>query len=277
LNAAEPYFRYEREVKLAGVIYFHRISDERWRRSDTRSFGWLHRICGDQTLRNVVFVTNMWGNVNLEVGAVRERQLAEEFVKPAIDRGAQLLRHHDTTESAHNIIRSILKNRREVLQVQQELVDERREFNQTTVGEEINRQVEENRRKLEQQVEALQRSLANVQHGGAERRSQLEAEVAELLKEIKRYTEGSRNMNASYKEIEAKAKKLSAPLLLSAGGIGIGGILLWALVFCYHLYWEHQRITAERVELQLRVTELEKRLKYRDVRDQLRDHICPIM
>jgi len=64
---------YECEVKLAGVIYFHRISDERWRRSDTRNFGWLKRICGETTLRNVMIVTNMWGNVTSEIGATRER------------------------------------------------------------------------------------------------------------------------------------------------------------------------------------------------------------
>lgn len=70
-------------------------------------------------------VTNMWGNVDPETGASREEQLAAESVKPAPDKDVQLLRHYNTTESAHDIIRAVLRNRQTVPEVQQELVDER--------------------------------------------------------------------------------------------------------------------------------------------------------
>lgn len=224
-------------MKLAGVIYFHRISDERWRKSDTRSFGWLKRICGDQTLRNVALVTNMWGNVDPEVGAARERQLAAEFVKPALDNGAQLIAHHNTTESAYHVIRAILKNRRTALQVQQELIDEKREFDRTTVGEEIGREVEESTRRLERQVGDLQNALATVRGREKEKRSQLEAEIAELRKEIMRHTEGSGNMNTDYRVKKAKAEKRWASLLSpAAAGIGISGILIYALYYLVRLY-----------------------------------------
>lgn len=69
-------------------------------------------------------VTNMWGNVDPETGASREEQLAAEAVKPAPDKDVQLLRHYNTTESAHDIIRAVLRNRQTVPEVQQELVDE---------------------------------------------------------------------------------------------------------------------------------------------------------
>ena len=182
-----------------------------------------------------MLVTNMWGNVDPEVGVAREQQLAREFVKPALDKGAQLLRHNDTTESAHEIIRSILKNRRAVLQVQQELVDEKREFDRTTVGEEINREVGESAKKLERQVEVLQSVLAKVMHREKETRLQLEAEVAELLEEIKRHTERSGSLNAGYKTMKAKAKTLWASLWSPAGGIGISSILICALYYCLSL------------------------------------------
>ena len=42
----------------------------------------------------------MWGNVDQEIGATREHQLAAEFVEPTLDKGAQLRRHCDTTEPA---------------------------------------------------------------------------------------------------------------------------------------------------------------------------------
>jgi hypothetical protein len=232
----EPCFRYQSQVKLAGVIYFHRISDDRWRKSDTRSFGWLQRICGEQTLRNVVLTTNMWGNVDQGIGAARERQLAEEFVKAALDKGAQLRRHSDTTQSAHDIIRAILENRRAALQVQQELVDENREFDRTTVGQEINREVVETTRRLEQQVQELRNALTTVRGREQETRSELEAEIAALREEIKRNTEGSGNMNADYKKKKSKAEKLWASLWPQAAGIGISGIVLYGLYYCLRLY-----------------------------------------
>jgi len=219
---------YENEVNLAGVIYFHRISDERWRRSDTRSFGWLRRICGESTLRNVMIATNMWGNVDTEMGAAREQQLVAEFVKPALDKGAQLCRHYDTTESAHQVIRAILDNHREALQVQRELVDEQREFDRTTVGEEISREVDEHVRRLEREVNELQTELDTVRGREKETRSEREAEIAELREKIKKLTNGSRNMNADYKKMKAKAAKLFTSLCTPAG-ISISCIILGAL------------------------------------------------
>jgi len=217
-------------VNLAGVIYFHRISDERWRRSDTRSFGWLKRICGEPTLRNVVLATNMWGNVDPGVGADRERQLAAEFVKPALDKGAQLHRHYDTTESAHQIIRAILDNRREPLQVQRELIDERREFDQTTVGEEITREVDESKRKLEREIAELRNALETARGKEKETRMQLEAEIAELRETIKKLTNGSKNMNADYIIVKKKTEKRFS-FLWVAVGIGILAFVVGALRF----------------------------------------------
>jgi len=221
---------YQHEVNLAGVIYFHRISDERWRRSDTRSFGWLKRICGESTLRNVALATNMWGNVEPGVGADRERELAAEFVKPALDKGARLHRHYDTTESAHQIIRAILDNRREPLQVQRELIDERREFDRTTVGEEITREVDESKRRLEQEIAELRLELATAR-GREETRTQLEAEIAELRKTIKRLTDGSKNMNTDYNEKKRKTERTFSSLWVVAAGVGILSLALAALRF----------------------------------------------
>ena len=147
-----------------------------------------------------MLTTNMWGNVTPEVGAAREQQLATEFVMPALVGGAQLHRHYDTTESAHQIIRAILNNRgtRAPLQVQRELIDEGREFDRTTVGEEINREVDENTRRLERQIEELQNELRAVRRNEGETRLQLTAEIAELRATIASLTQRSRDMNADY-------------------------------------------------------------------------------
>ena len=57
-------------------------------------------------------------------GEARQRELTTNFFNLALDRGAQLVRHHYTTESAHDIIRCIIKNRPTAIQIRRELVDE---------------------------------------------------------------------------------------------------------------------------------------------------------
>jgi len=179
-----------------------------------------------------VITTNMWGNVNPDIGATREKQLAVEFVRPALNKGARLLRHYDTTESAHRIIRAILDNRRAALQVQQELVDEKREFDRTTVGEEISREVDESARKLEQEIEELQDVLETVRGREKETRLQLESEIAELRETIKKLTNGSRNMNADYKRKKVEAVKKFASLR-SPVGVSISCIIAGALYYYF--------------------------------------------
>lgn len=225
-------FSYEGDVKLADVIYLHRISDERWRRSDTRSIGWLKHICGEATLRNVVLTTNMWGKTTPEIGVIREQQLAAEFVKPVLDKGAKLRRHYDTTESAHQIIRGILDNRRAraPLQVQRELVDEKRDFNRTAVGEEINREVDESTKKLEEVIEVLQSTLKTAEGREKETRLQLEAEIAELRATIAKLNKESRDMNADYGRKKTEAGK-RFPSLRTSVGFSVSCVILGALYY----------------------------------------------
>ena len=94
----------------------------------------FRQLCGDSTLKNVVLVTNMWGKVTQEVGETREGELIEKFFKEALDKGAQLVRHHDSTQSSHEVIRRIMKNDPTALQIQQELVDEGKGINDTAAG-----------------------------------------------------------------------------------------------------------------------------------------------
>ena len=134
-------YRYQNGKKLAGVIYIHRISDFRMGGISTRNFKMFRELCGDSTLKNVVLVTNMWGEVSKEVGEAREAELAREdiFFKPVLEKGARLLRHDNTVESTQEILRSIIGNQPRSLRIQRELVDEKKDISQTAAGAELNR------------------------------------------------------------------------------------------------------------------------------------------
>lgn len=70
----------------------------------------LRELCGDTTLKNVVLVTNMWDIVSREVSEAHEKELSSSSFKSALDKGARMVRHHNTAQSAHGAIRVILAN-----------------------------------------------------------------------------------------------------------------------------------------------------------------------
>lgn len=123
----------------------------------------FRELCGDSTLKNVIIVTNMWGTVSQAVGEAREDQLRTKgaFFKPVLDKGAVLLRHEDTHESAIAVLRHIIKNKPIVLQIQRELVDEKKDISETGAGAEINRELMEQIRKHRQELTEVKEEMAS--------------------------------------------------------------------------------------------------------------------
>lgn len=138
----------------------HRISDVRMGGISTRNFKMFRQLCGESTLRNVVIVTNMWGEVKREVGEAREAELRSDdrFFKPVLDKGAHMLRHNDIT-SAQAILHYLIGNHPRALRIQRELVDQGKNISQTAAGEELNRELAEQIKRHRQEMAALQEEM----------------------------------------------------------------------------------------------------------------------
>ena len=134
----------------------HRISDIRFSGTSGRNFRIFRELCGETSLKNVVLVTNMWGNVSHDVGEARERELASNFLKPALDKGAQMARHHNTKQSAHDVIRRIMNNHPVVLQIQREIVDQNKGITNTAAGEAVNTKLAEETKRHEAELKKAQ-------------------------------------------------------------------------------------------------------------------------
>lgn len=139
----------------------HRISDVRMGGGATKNFKMFRALCGDEALRNVILVTNMWGEVSQAVGQAREAELVgdDQFFKPVIDQGAQILRHDYTVESGQTILRRLLDKPILSLLIQRELVDDGKDLSQTAAGAQINLELTEQRRKHAADLEALQKDM----------------------------------------------------------------------------------------------------------------------
>ena len=176
---AEVPNRYEEGSTLSGVIYLHRISDNRFGGISGRNFNIFRKLCGESTLKNVVLVTNMWSVTPHHINEARERQLSSRFFKSALDNGSQMVRHHNTLESVHDIIRKIMDNRPAVLQIQRELVDERKDIVDTAAGETVDQELRELIRRHQVELSEVREEMAQALRGKDE-------EMKQKLEEIKR-------------------------------------------------------------------------------------------
>lgn len=126
--------KYRKEVKLTGIIYTHRITDNRMSGSVAKNLDLFARLCGDKAAGRVRLVTTMWDSAkNMDTADARVSQLEENFWKPLIDAGAHHKRFRNSLESAWDIISDLMGEGEAVL-LQEELVDAERKLNETAAG-----------------------------------------------------------------------------------------------------------------------------------------------
>ena len=154
----------------------------------------FRELCGDSALANVILVTNMWSEVSSEIGESRENELSSRFFKPVVDKGAQMVRHHNTAQSAHDVIRLIMKNRPVVLRIQRELVVEHKDIGNTSAGQAVNKELNEQMKRHQAEMKAVQEEMEQaLKEKDEETRRELEEERRRLqgrMENIKRDKEG---------------------------------------------------------------------------------------
>ena len=127
--------RYKNKIKLAGIVYLHRISDNRMAGTPLKNLNMFANLCGDDAVRNVILTTTMWSRVKAEVGSQREKQLLEKYWKPMLDLGSGMHRFLGTHESAWSIIDVFLKkDQNDTLLLQEEMVDLEKRLSETHAG-----------------------------------------------------------------------------------------------------------------------------------------------
>ena len=168
----------------------HRISDKRFSGIAGRNFKIFRELCGEASLKNVVLVTNMWSEVSVEVGEARERELSSNFLKPALDKGAQMARHHDTEQSAHEVIRRIMNNHPVVLQIQHELVDQHKDVANTAAGGAVDAELDAEKKRHEAEVKKAQEEVQRkMREKEEEARRRIEEETRKREEEMRRVRE----------------------------------------------------------------------------------------
>ena len=173
----------------------------------------FRELCGDKTLKNVVLVTNMWTRDPPDTNEARETELSTKFFKPVLDKGAQFIRHHDTAKSTHDIIRKIVANHPVVLQIQRELVDEHRGIIDTSAGQAVNRELNEQAKRHRAELEKVEKGMMQaLKEKDEETRQELEDQARTLREQMMKIEKESKGMAANYaaekERMEAKMRKI---------------------------------------------------------------------
>jgi hypothetical protein len=150
---------YRNQMKLTGIIYLHRIKDERMTNALMRNLTMFRSLCGDNAFKNVVLATTFWDELpDLAKGKAREKMLVEvsDWWGYMASRGSQVRRFLNSRESALDILADLTGLPEITLQIQEEMVNQGLEVGETTAGEALNQELADLTARFERELEALQ-------------------------------------------------------------------------------------------------------------------------
>jgi hypothetical protein len=124
-------------LPLRGILYLHKITDNKITASSQEHLYLLRKIIGDSALTNVILVTTMWNILRREDrqrALQREQELIDNFWSPMIDGGAYVAQFNGTPQSAYPLIHQLADQQSVVLDIQREIVDQDRSILETAAG-----------------------------------------------------------------------------------------------------------------------------------------------
>ncbi|KAK2600085.1 hypothetical protein QQS21_005171 [Conoideocrella luteorostrata] len=133
-------------VPLRGVLYFHRITDDRVAGSSMTYLRLLESLVGSHALENLILVTTMWNRLrdeDIDQALRREQELIDKFWRRMEDGGSSVAQFDGTADSAYALVFQLAGKQSVVLEVQKEIVDEDQTMLATAVGSNLLQQLEE--------------------------------------------------------------------------------------------------------------------------------------
>lgn len=150
---------YQKNIRLSGIIYLHRITDPRLGHEGLANLGLFRALCGDEPMKKVVLATTFWEVMtNEERAREHEEELRStpEYWGDMLIKNATMTQFHDTQESAFAIVESLLHNEEKItLKIQREMVDQKLDLIDTTAGEALKRELTKTIAIYEAKIEKL--------------------------------------------------------------------------------------------------------------------------
>ncbi|KAH7013727.1 P-loop containing nucleoside triphosphate hydrolase protein [Ilyonectria destructans] len=133
-------------VPLRGVLYLHKITENRMTGSSMMYLRLLESLIGDHALENLILVTTMWNQLRDEdrgMALRREQELLDRYWAPMEDKGSYAAQFDGTSDSAYALVFQLAGMDSVVLDVQREIIDEDRTVLATSVGSDLLRRLQD--------------------------------------------------------------------------------------------------------------------------------------
>ncbi|KAF9444015.1 hypothetical protein P691DRAFT_737086 [Macrolepiota fuliginosa MF-IS2] len=190
-----------RSLTLSGILYLHRISDNRMAGTPLKNLKMFKKLCGEDFFEKVILTTTMWpevgGGVEEDIYIRREGELSRTYWAEMTNKGSFTCRFRNTQASAWEILNRVVahESRRRLIRIQEELVDQKKSLPTTEAGQQLHGIFEA---LIEKQNDLLNRTKEELgRTGDPEVLMTLLSEMGELRKERDKAVKDMRQLNSS--------------------------------------------------------------------------------
>ncbi|KAH8725614.1 P-loop containing nucleoside triphosphate hydrolase protein [Phaeosphaeriaceae sp. PMI808] len=221
--------QYRLGISLKGIVYMHRITDNKMTGTARRYLEMFKRLCGKQNLKNVVLLTTMWSELTSEAkGLQRERELRKDFWMDMEKAGSTIRRYEGTRTEAEAIICRLMRLPDIVLDIQVELIDQNKRLEETNAGQWMVPNIEQNIGESGRKLQRLQLLIDEADGDDESEVVDLKKERDELLKaqqqrlnQRKKLQKRTGHEVTEHIEVEKKKDKWKGRLGLFATILGV--------------------------------------------------------
>jgi len=195
---------YAKEIKLTGIVYLHRIFDNRLTGSAMKNLRMFRKLCGDQGLGSVILATTQWSKVTLEEGDAKERELRSKpsMWKTLVEKGAKIWRQDRDEASAMQILEYLVKQgRRTFLNIQEEMANGAK-LEDTAAGSEVLEELKRQQAQFDQEIKELRDEM---EEAIAQKDREKQNEIKEMTEE---YTRKQQEAIENERKLAADSEKL---------------------------------------------------------------------
>lgn len=220
---------YRRAIQLTGIVYLHKITENRMSGSSVRNLSMFKQLCGDSVYPHVVLATTMWSYLESSPELLKQgSKNMEELVKRPEwwgimkQRGSRVVRHSGKRDSALEIIDSLIASRDPsmTMNIQREMVDDKLSLENTSAGREADKEIHKARERWQEEIKTVQKNYeAALKDRDQQMTQMLKAQHDELQSKIEAATNAQQalkiNLERLLEEKSAHYKKLQEQSLIA--------------------------------------------------------------
>lgn len=206
---------YSQGIRIHGVIFLHRIIDNRITGSARRNIELMKALCGPAYFPHVALATTHWSTTMESASRLRDREILlqtqDAFFRPLLAGGAKLFRHHDAAASACQIVRHLINisdrcgGQIVPLALQRELVDENKTLDVTAAGWVVMDAATRKFNEAKEEIAALKLAIKEADKENAKVLKQMKEENERMVEAIESTRE---NMAIRAREIAEREQEL---------------------------------------------------------------------